>query len=143
DADAVYDLTHLNERLVLGLQGTMSEAELFTRRARLQGGLRHKASRGALATKLPVGVVYAPTGKVILDPDPQGQETMRLFFQTFGKLGASIAVVQYCNQHGRTLPTRPIKGPHRGELWWSALSSGAALRILHKPRYAGAFADGR
>ena len=90
-----YDLTHLNDRLVLGLKGTMSEAELFTVRARLQGGLRHKASRGELATKLPVGFVYAPTGKVILDPDQQVQETLRLFFQTFRKLGASIAVVQY------------------------------------------------
>ena len=143
DADAVYDLMHLNDRLVLGLKGTMSEAELFTMRARLQGGLRHKASRGELATKLPVGFVYAPTGKVILDPDQQVQETLRLFFQTFRKLGASIAVVQYFNQQGLTFPTRPIKGPHRGELWWSALSSGAALRILHNPRYAGAFAYGR
>jgi hypothetical protein len=68
---------------------------------------------------------------------------MRLFFQTFRKLGASIAVVQYFNQQGRTFPPRPIKGPHRGELWWSALSSGAALRIRHNPRYAGAFAYGR
>ena len=143
DADAIYDLTHLNDRLVLGLKGTMSEAELFTMRARLQGGLRHKAARGALATKLPVGFVYAPTGQVILDPDRQVQETLRLFFTTFRQLGASIAVVRYFNQQGLTFPTRPIKGPHSGELWWSALSSGLALRILHNPRYAGAFAYGR
>jgi Recombinase/Recombinase zinc beta ribbon domain len=139
----VYDLTHLNDRVVLGLTGTMSEAELLTMRARRQGGLRHKASRGALATTRPVGFVSAPPGQVILDPDQQGQETRRLFFQTFRTLGASIAVGQYCNQQGRTLPTRPIKGPHRGALWWSALSSGAALRILHNPRYAGALAYGR
>src|SRR4029453_4711259 len=69
DADAMYDLSPLNERLMLGLQGTMSEAELLTMRARLQGGLRHKAARGELATKLPIGFVYAPPGKVILDPD--------------------------------------------------------------------------
>jgi resolvase-like protein len=143
DADAVYALTHLNDRLVLGLTGPLSEAELFPRRARLQGGLRHKASRGALATKRPVGFVSAPPGKVILDPAQQGQATMRWFCQTFRTLGASIAVGQDCNQQGRTLPTRPIKAPHRGALWWSALSSGAALRILHNPRYAGAFAYGR
>jgi DNA invertase Pin-like site-specific DNA recombinase len=143
DADAVYDLTHLNDRLVLGLKGTMSEAELFTMRARLQGGLLNKASRGELATKLPVGFVYAPTGKVILDPDQQLQETMHLFFQTFRKVGSSIGVVKYFNQHGITFPTRPIKGPHRGELHWSALSSGLSLRILHNPRYAGAFSYGR
>jgi DNA invertase Pin-like site-specific DNA recombinase len=143
DADAVDDLTHLNDRLGRGLQGTMSEAELFTRRARLQGALRHQASRGALATTLPVGFVYAPTGQVIRAPAQQGQETLRLFFQTFGTLGASIAVGQYGNPHGLTLPTRPLQGPHRGELWWSALSSGAALRLLPKPRYAGACAPRR
>jgi DNA invertase Pin-like site-specific DNA recombinase len=143
DADAVYDLTHLNDRLVLDLKGTMSEAELFTMRARLQGGLRHKAARGELATKLPVGLVYAPTGKVVLDPDQQVQETIRLFFRTFRKLGSSIGVVKYFNRQGLTFPTRPIKGPHRGELRWSALSSGLSLRMLHNPRYAGAFAYGR
>ncbi len=143
DADAVYDLAHLNDRLVLGLKGTMSEAELFTMRARLQGGLRHKAARGALAIKLPVGFVYAPAGTVILDPDQQVQETMHLFFQTFRTRGSSIGVVKYFNRQGITFPTRPIKGPHRGELRWSALSSGLALRILHHPRYAGAFAYGR
>ena len=143
DADAIYDLTHLNDRLVLGLKGTMSAAAIFTMRARLQGGLRHKAARGALATKLPVGFVYAPTGQVILAPDQQVQETLRLFFTTFRQLGSSIAVVRYCNQQGLTFPTRPIKGPHRGALWWSALSSGLALRMLHHPRYAGAFAYGR
>ncbi len=143
DADAVYDLAHLNDRLILGLKGTMSEAELFTMRARLQGGLRHKASRGKLATKLPVGFVYSPTAQVILDPDQQVQETIRLFFQTFRKVGSSIGVVKYFNRNGMTFPTRPIKGPHRGKLRWSALSSGLSLRILHNPRYAGAFSYGR
>jgi DNA invertase Pin-like site-specific DNA recombinase len=143
DADAVYDLSHLNDRLVLGLKGTMSEAELFTMRARLQGGLLNKASRGERATKLPVGFVYAPTGKVILDPDQQVQETIHRFFQTFRKLGSSIGVVKYFNRHGIAFPTRPIKGPHRGQLRWSALSSGLSLRTLHNPRYAGAFAYGR
>jgi DNA invertase Pin-like site-specific DNA recombinase len=143
DADAVYDLTHLNDRLVLGLKGTMSEAELFTMRARLQGGLLNKASRGELATKLPVGLVYAPSGTVILDPDQQVQETIQRFFHTFRKLGSSIGVVKYFNRHGIPFPTRPIKGPHRGELRWSVLSSGLSLRTLHNPRYAGAFSYGR
>jgi DNA invertase Pin-like site-specific DNA recombinase len=143
DAEAIDALTHLNDRLVLGLQGTRSEAELFPMRARLPGGLRHKAARGALATTLPVGFVYAPTGKAILDPDQPVQEPLRLFCKTFRQLGSSIAVVRYYNQPGLTCPTRPIKGPHSGELWWSALSSGLALRMLHNPRYAGAFASGR
>jgi DNA invertase Pin-like site-specific DNA recombinase len=134
DADAMYDLSHLNDRLILGLKGTMSEAELFTMRARLQGGLRHKAARGELATKLPIGFVYAPPGKVILDPDQDVQETIRLFFHTFRHVGSSSGVVQYCNRQGLKCPTRPSKGPHCGEVWWTALSSGLALRILHNPR---------
>src|SRR5215472_8969835 len=84
----ICDLTQLNDRLVLGLKGTMSEAELFTMRARLQGGLRHKAARGELATKLPIGFVYAPPGKVTLDPDQYVQETIRLFFHTFRHVGS-------------------------------------------------------
>jgi len=143
DADAIYDLTQLNDRLVLGLKGTMSEAELFTMRARLQGGLRHKAARGELATKLPIGFVYAPAGKITLDPDQHVQEAIQLLFTTFRQVGSSIGVVRYFNQHGLTFPTRPMKGPHHGEVWWTALSSSLTLRILHNPRYAGAFAYGR
>ncbi len=143
DADAIYDLSQLNDRLILGLKGTMSEAELFTMRARLQGGLRHKAARGELATKLPIGFVYAPAGKVTLDPDQHVQEAIQVLFNTFRQVGSSIGVVRYCNQHGLTFPTRPMKGPHHGEVWWTALSSSLTLRILHNPRYAGAFAYGR
>jgi DNA invertase Pin-like site-specific DNA recombinase len=143
DAEAMYDLSQLNDRLLLGLKGTMSEAELLPMRARRQGGLRHKASRGALATKLPIGVVYAPPGKVILDPEQDVQETLRLFCHTFRHVGSAIGVVKDFNRHGLTFPTRPIKGPHCGDVWWTALSRGLALRILHTPRYAGAFASGR
>src|SRR5262249_55107922 len=143
DADAIYDLTQLNDRPVLGLKGTMSEAELFTMRARLQGGLRHKAARGELATKLPIGFVYAPAGKITLDQDQHVQEAIQLLFTTFRQVGSSIGVVRYFNQHGLTFPTRPMKGPHHGEVWWTALSSSLTLRILHNPRYAGAFAYGR
>jgi DNA invertase Pin-like site-specific DNA recombinase len=143
DADAIYDLSQLNDRLILGLKGTMSEAELFTMRARLQGGLRHKAARGELATKLPSGFVYAPAGKVTLDPDQHVQEAIRLLCHTFRQVGSSIGVVKYFNRQGLKFPTRPIKGPHCGAVWWTELSSGLALRILHNPRYAGAFAYGR
>lgn len=143
DADAVYDLMLLNDRLILGLKGTMSEAELFTIRARLVGGLINKASRGELATKLPIGFTYTPTKKVELDPDGQVQETLRLFFETFRKIGSSKGVVTYFNREHLKFPIRPIKGPHKGEVLWTALSRGLALRILHNPRYAGAFSYGR
>jgi hypothetical protein len=143
DADAIDDLTPLNDRLMLGLQGTMSEAELFPMRARLQGGLRQKAARGERAPKLPIGFVYAPAGTVTLDPDQHVQEAIQLLFTTFRQVGSSIGVVRYCNQHGLKFPTRPMQGPHCGEGWWTALARALALRILHHPRYAGAFAYGR
>jgi hypothetical protein len=143
DAEAIYDLTQLNDRLGLGLKGTMSEAELCTMRARLQGGLRHKAARGELATKLPIGFVSAPAGQMTLDPDQHVQEAIQVLFKTFRQVGSSIGVVRYFTQHGLTFPTRPIKGPPHGEGWWTALSSSLTLRILHNPRYAGACAYGR
>jgi hypothetical protein len=143
DAEAMYDLPHLNARLVRGLTGTMAEAELFTMRARLQGGLRQKAARGELATKLPRGFVSAPAGKMTLDPDQHVQEALQLLCKTFRQVGSSIGVGRSCTQHGLTFPTRPIKGPPHGEGGWTALSSALPLRIRHPPRYAGAFASGR
>ncbi len=143
DADAIYDLMHINDRLVLGLKGTMSEVELFTIRARLQGGALNKAARAELRIKLPVGFVYSPTGKVELDPDRQVQHTIRLFFDVFRRVGSSRGVVRHFNREGIRFPVRPMKGADKGGLAWRPLSSGQALRILHNPRYAGAYAYGR
>ena len=143
DADAVYDLMHLNDRLILGLKGTMSEAELFTIRTRLHGGALSKAARAELRIKLPIGFVYSPNGQVALDPDRQVQETIRLFFDVFRRIGSSKGVVRHFNREGIKFPVRPMKGPNKGELTWRPLSSGLALRILHNPRYAGAYAYGR
>ncbi len=143
DADAVYDLMHLNDRLVLGLKGTMSEVELYTMRARLQGGALNKAARGELRTKLPIGFVYSPTGQVELDPDRQVQQTIRLLFDVFRRIGSSKGVVRHFNRERIQFPVRPMKGPDQGELAWRPLSSDLALRILHNPRYAGAYAYGR
>ena len=140
DAEALDDLTPLNDRLMLGLKGTMSEAERFPRRARLQGGLRHKAARGERATTLPIRCVSAPAGTVTLDPEQHVQEALQVLCNTFRQVGSSLGVVRYCNQHGLPFPTRPSKGPHCGAVWWTALSSSLALRILHKPRDAGPFA---
>ena len=143
DADAVYDLMHINDRLVLGLKGTMSEVELFTIRARLQGGALNKAARAELRLKLPIGFVYSPTGQVELDPDRQVQHTIRLFFDVFRRIGSSKGVVRHFNREGIKFPVHPMKGPDKGGLAWRPLSSGLALRILHNPRYAGAYAYGR
>ncbi|EQD79317.1 resolvase domain-containing protein, partial [mine drainage metagenome] len=83
DEDGVYDPAHFNDRLLLGLKGTMSEAELHVLKSRLQGGILNKARRGELEMALPVGLAYAPDGRVGLDPDRQIQDTVRLLFDTF------------------------------------------------------------
>src|SRR6202042_1420872 len=83
DEDGVYDPAHFNDRLLLGLKGTMSEAELHVLRARLQGGILNKARRGDLQSPLPVGFVYNPEDRPVLDPDKQVQESLRVFFDTF------------------------------------------------------------
>lgn len=90
DKDGVYDPSAFNDRLLLGLKGAMSEAELHLLRGRLQGGLLNKARRGELEVRLPVGFVYDDAGKVILDPDRQVQESVGLFFRTFRRTGITV-----------------------------------------------------
>src|SRR6266403_1239152 len=94
DEDGLYDPGHYNDRLLLGLKGTMSEAELHVLKARLIGGVLSKAQRGELRTLLPVGLVYDEQGKVILDPDQQVQQSLRVFFSTFERAGSARATVQ-------------------------------------------------
>jgi len=143
DEDGLYDPGHFNDRLLLGLKGTMSEAELHVLRARLLGGQRAKASRGELEIALPVGFVYGPDGKVLLDPDQQVQGALRSFFETFRRTGSASATVRSFRQQGLLFPRHLRTGPHKGELAWSPLLHWRALRILGNPRYAGAFAYGR
>ena len=83
DEDGIYDPAHFNDRLLLGLKGTMSEAELHVIKARLQGGILNKARRGELQSPLPVGFVYNPVNQTVLDPDKQVQQSLRFFFDTF------------------------------------------------------------
>src|SRR5487761_1970278 len=106
DEDGVYDPAHFNDRLLLGLKGTMSEAELHVLRARLLGGQRAKASRGELEMRLPVGFVYDSAGKVVLDPDQQVQDTLRKFFDTFRQTGSATATVRSLRQQGLLFPRR-------------------------------------
>src|SRR3954453_8565368 len=95
DEDGVYDPAHFNDRLLLGLKGTMSEAELHVLRARLQGGILNKARRGELFVRPPMGFVYSADGKLILDPDQQVQRSVRLLFETFRRTGSAMATVKY------------------------------------------------
>ncbi len=143
DEDGIYDPSHFNDRLLLGLKGTMSEAELHVLRARLQGGIRSKASRGELRAALPVGFVYGPDGRVLLDPDRQVQQAIRLFFQTFRRTGSASATVRAFREQGWLFPRRPRIGPRTGDLLWGPLGHWRALQLLRNPRYAGAFFFGR
>src|SRR5438034_11646890 len=83
DEDGVYDPAHFNDRLLLGLKGTMSEAELHVLGARLRGGILNKARRGELRGPLPIGFIYDVRGRVVLDPDAQVQASLRHFFATY------------------------------------------------------------
>lgn len=143
DEDGVYDPSHFNDRLLLGLKGTMSEAELHVLRARLQGGILNKARRGELECPLPVGFLYNAQQQPILDPDQQVQESIRFFFDTFRRTGSACAVVKAFRQKGLLFPRRLKKGPNKGDLVWAELPHSRALHLLHNPRYAGAFVYGR
>src|SRR6185437_10892715 len=143
DEDGLYDPTDFNDRLLLGLKGTMSEAELHFIRARLIGGQRSKARRGELRMGLPVGLVYDPAGKVVLDPDTGVQQAIRHLFSLFARTGSARATVQQFNADEGLFPVRVRTGSRKGELAWMPLRHWRVLRTLHNPRYAGAFGYGR
>jgi len=143
DEDGLYDPANFNDRLLLGLKGTMSEAELHVLRARLQGGIRHKARRGELRIPPPVGLLYDLRGQVILDPDLQVQQTLRTFFQVYQREASALAVVKYFLKNGLTFPRRLRGGTNKGQLEWGPLCHTRAVQVLKNPRYAGAFVFGR
>jgi len=143
DEDGLYDPSTINDRLLLGLKGTMSEAELHFIRARLQGGILAKAARGELALRLPIGLVYDAAGAVTKDPDAGVREAIEHFFSIFESTGSASAVVKVFAKEGLTFPARHLGGPHSGELYWVPLRHEHALFVLHNPRYAGAYFYGR
>ncbi len=143
DEDGIYDPAHFNDRLLLGLKGAMSEAELHLLRARLRGGMLNKARRGELKTPLPAGFVHDEQDKVVLDPDSQVRQAVGLFFQTFRRTGAATATAKSFRKDGLLFPRRLRCGASKGELVWEALHVNRALAMLRNPRYAGAYAFGR
>jgi DNA invertase Pin-like site-specific DNA recombinase len=143
DEDGLYDPCEFNDRLLLGLKGTMSEAELHFIRARLRGGQLSKARRGELQMALPVGLVYDPAGKVVLDPDAAVRQAISHLFNLFARSGSARAVVQAFGEEHLLFPLRVSTGTRKGELAWAPLRHWRVLRTLHNPRYAGAFVYGR
>ncbi len=143
DEDGLYDPSQFNDRLLLGLKGTMSEAELHVLRARLIGGVLNKARRGELKLRLPIGLAYDPLDRVVLDPDQQVQHAVRLLFTTFQRTGSASATVRAFQDQELLFPRHLTTGPRKGELLWGPLLFSHVLHILHNPRYAGAFVYGR
>src|SRR5580693_4496184 len=125
------------------MKGQMSEAELHFIRARLRGGILSKARRGELITPLPVGLVYDAASHVIPDPDTAVRSAVAHLFATFEATGSASACVKAFSTAGLSFPWRHRAGPRKGEIDWKPLAHHVVLRILHNPRYAGAFTFGR
>ena len=143
DEDGLYHPADFNDRLLLGLKGTMSEAELHVIQARTRGALLSKARRGELHVPLPVGFVYDAQGQVALDPDQQVQQSIRFLFQSFRRLSSACAVVRAFREAKLLFPRRLRGGSQDGELLWQKLDFNETLFVLHNPRYGGAFVYGR
>jgi len=128
---------------VAGLKGTMSEAELHLLRARLACGALNKAKRGELQVYLPIGLAYDAVGRVVLDPDEQVRQSVQLVFATFQRTGSAFAVVREFRRQSWLFPRHQRSGPGHEQVMWKQLSYPLVTKILHNPRYAGAFVYGR
>ncbi len=143
DADGVYDPNWYNDRLLLGLKGTMTEVELHLIKQRMASGRLAKASRGELAVPLPAGYVRQPPGEVALDPDEQVQAVVRLVFGLFDQLGTVHAVLRFLVEHQVQIGMRERSGPGKGEIVWRAPHQQGLVNMLRNPAYAGIYAYGR
>jgi DNA invertase Pin-like site-specific DNA recombinase len=143
DADGIYDPSTYNDRLLLGLKGTMSEAELHILKARMHEGRRAKAARGELVLGLPRGYVLKPSGEVALDPDEGVQQVIRLVFAVFERRRSVSGVLRYLVDHEIQLPDRIRTGPNKGDIRWNRPSRATLSDMLRHPAYAGAYVYGR
>jgi DNA invertase Pin-like site-specific DNA recombinase len=143
DADGIYDLQDFNDRLLLGLKGTMSEAELHLLASRLQGAKRAAAERGELRFPLPVGYVYDDEGQIVIDPDEQVRAAVADLFAAFEQTGSAYGVVGVFQDQGRRFPRRAYGGAWAGALRWGRLTHSRVLGVLQNPAYAGAYVYGR
>lgn len=143
DLDGIYDPSHFNDRLLLGLKGTMSEAELHVLKQRMLAGRDAKAARGELGMLLPVGYVRRPSGEVVQDPDGQARGVVEMIFDQFERRGTLNGVLCYLVEHGIQMPMRVRSGPDKGELHWVRPNRMTLQDVLHNPAYAGAYVWGR
>jgi DNA invertase Pin-like site-specific DNA recombinase len=140
DSDGVYHPALFNDRLILGLKGTMSEAELHVIRARLQGGRRNKAERGELRGPLPVGFVWGDEeGEVRFHPDESVTGAIRTTFERFAEIGSVRQVWLWFRSEGLSFPTHNAQGQIR----WAVPTYIRIYHVLSNPFYAGAYAYGK
>lgn len=143
DADGVYDPRMYNDRLLLGLKGAMSEAELHWLQQRLAAGRMSQVRRGEYRQHLPTGLVRLPDGTVVKDPDDQVRHVIELVFAKFAEIGSCTGVLRYLRQEQVLLPRHQTSGFHAGQLLWKTPSDAAIYDMLCNPAYAGAFVYGR
>lgn len=141
DADGVYDLADINDRLLLGLKSQMSEAELHLLTSRLRESKRAAAARGELRVPLPVGYVYDDDRQVVIDPDAEVASAITDVFAAFTTTGSAYGVAGAFA--GRRFPRRAYGGAWAGQIHWGRLSHARAASILRNPVYAGAYVFGR
>jgi DNA invertase Pin-like site-specific DNA recombinase len=141
DADGIYHPAAFNDRLVLGLKGTMSEAELHVLRARLEGGIRNKAARGELRRGLPAGLVWGEgDGEILLHPDEAVRGVIGAILERFAELGSVRAVWLWLLGEGLLMP---VQRAGDDEMSWITPTYPAVHRVLTHPSYAGAYVYGR
>ena len=143
DLDGVYDPSRYNDRLLLGLKGTMSEAELHILKQRMRQGKLNKARKGKLLFNLPIGYVRRPNDQVAFDPDEQAQAVVRLIFEKFQERGTLNATLQYLVEHHIEMGVRVLSGECKGDLEWRRPNRMTLHNMLKNPMYAGAYAYGR
>lgn len=143
DQDGLYDPRNYNDRLLLGLKGTLSEAELHMLRQRMNEGRLNKARRGELFNHAPLGYVRLASGELAIDPDQQVQSVVRLMFEKFEELGTLNGLLRHMVRQQVRLPIRPHAGAQRGQLQWRRPSRQTLRNLLHHPVYAGAYTWGR
>ena len=143
DEDGCYDPSDFNDGLLLGLKGTMAQAELHFIRSRLQGGKLNKAQKGELRFPLPVGYVFDEGNRIVKDPDEQVRSAIGLVFTAFLETGSAYGVVHRFAREKLLFPKRSYGGVWAGQLQWGRLTDSRVLAILKNPSYAGVYAFGR
>ena len=143
DGERIYDPCAYHDRLLLGLSGIMSEAELHQIKLRLHQGERQKAARGELRLPLPAGLVYGRDSRVGLNPDEEVQARLLHLFAKFRELRSAKAVMRHFQEANLLVPVRPLAGPAPHDLVWQPASNARILQVLKNPAYAGAYVYGR